>query len=143
MSKLVIGCGYLGRRVAQEWSRAGDAVWALTRSRDRAAELAAQGLVSVIGDVTRPESLRALPPADTVLYAVGLDRQSGHTQREVYVDGLVNVLRRLETVPSRFVYISSTSVYGEDAGEWVDEETQCRPRSSNGQVCLDAELELR
>ncbi|MFN0053333.1 MAG: NAD-dependent epimerase/dehydratase family protein, partial [Planctomycetales bacterium] len=42
-----------------------------------------------------------------------------------------------------FVYISSTSVYGEDAGEWVDEETQCRPRSSNGQVCLDAELELR
>ena len=38
MKRLIIGCGYLGRRVAQRWLDAGDTVAALTRSADRAAQ---------------------------------------------------------------------------------------------------------
>src|SRR4051794_23967459 len=107
---LVIGCGYLGRRVAARWVAAGRRVYALTRCN--AAALAAMGLVPVVGDVLDPASLRDLPRAATVLYAVGLDRGSGKTMHDVYVHGLSHVL---DTLPpcDRFVYVSSTGVYGQ------------------------------
>lgn len=140
--KLIIGCGYLGRRVARMWVAQGDVVYALTRSVVNAGELRALGVRPIVGDVLDPRSLEELPEADTILYAVGHDRQSGRTQREVYVDGLQHVLSII-TPPPRFIYVSSTSVYGQNAGEWVDESSECRPDSSNGQVCLEAERALR
>lgn len=141
--KLIIGCGYLGRRVAREWIAAGEAVAALTRSAENGAELARLGVEPLIGDVMDPASLSRLPPAETVLYAVGLDRTAGYSQRAVYVDGLAHVLRQLAASRPNFLYVSSTSVYGQNAGEFVDETSECRPESSNGQVCLDAERLLQ
>jgi nucleoside-diphosphate-sugar epimerase len=142
-TKLIIGCGYLGRRVAARWVAQGDAVYALTRSGNNTASLKALGLEPILGDVTDPASLSSLKAADTLLYAVGLDRRSGKSQREVYVAGLENVLRRLSDDMGRFIYISSTSVYGQNAGEWIDESSVCEPATANGQVCLDAERMLR
>ncbi len=139
MDRLVIGCGYLGERVACAWRDAGDRVFALTRSADRARRLADRGLTPILGDVTDPGSLAELPPVQTVLYAVGLDRASGMTQRQVYVEGLRNVLPRLPGSIEQFLYISSTSVYGQNAGEWVNESSPCEPTTANGQVCLEAE----
>lgn len=141
--KLIIGCGYLGWRVARRWMAQGDAVVALTRSADRARELRKSGIEPIIGDVTDPASLAELPEVDTLLYAVGLDRTAGKSQREVYVGGLQNVLDRIAGKIRRCLYISSTSVYGQTGGEWVDETSECRPESENGKVCLDAELLLR
>lgn len=143
MQKLIIGCGYLGRRVARHWVAQGDVVHALTRSTANADALCALGVRPIRGDVTELGSLQSLPDVETVLYAVGLDRSAGKSQRTVYVDGLANVLSRLAAGASRFLYISSTSVYGQNAGEWVDEGSVCEPTSSNGQVCLDAESLLR
>jgi nucleoside-diphosphate-sugar epimerase len=137
--KLIIGCGYLGRRVANHWLAAGDSVFALTRGEDRAAELRQMGIEPVVGDVTRPESLAVLPAADVVLYAVGFDRAAGHSMRNVYVDGLRNVLDRLAATTRRFVYVSSTSVYGQTDGEWIDEDSPCEPTRENGKVCIEAE----
>ncbi|MGQ0635025.1 MAG: SDR family oxidoreductase [Planctomycetaceae bacterium] len=142
-TKLIIGCGFLGRRVAARWLAQGDSVSALTRSPENAAQLRSLGIAAVLGDVTDASSLGGLPPAETVLYAVGLDRRSGRSQREVYVDGLENVLRHLPDCATRFIYISSTSVYGQDSGEWVDESSACEPSTANGEVCLDAERTLR
>ncbi|HEY3964907.1 MAG TPA: SDR family oxidoreductase [Planctomycetaceae bacterium] len=138
-SRLIIGCGYLGRRVANGWLAEGDRVYALTRSPERAADLRQAGLIPIVGDVTNPATLPAFPEADTLLYAVGLDRRSGQTQREVYVGGLANVLPRIAGRVRWAIYISSTSVYGQNAGEWVDESSECRPEADNGQVCLEAE----
>jgi nucleoside-diphosphate-sugar epimerase len=136
--KLIIGCGYLGRRVARRWIAHGDTVFALTRSTGRARDLLSSGIEPVIGDVTDPATLGALPEADTLLYAVGLDRTSGKSQREVYVGGLENVLAMVAGKIRRFLYISSTSVYGQNAGEWVDEDSGCLPGSENGSVCLES-----
>src|SRR5437899_3190135 len=94
-SRLIIGCGYVGRRVARRWLAAGDVVHALTRSPERAEEFRRAGLVPLVGDVTVPTTLGEFPEVDTLLYAVGLDRQSGHSQRDVYVGGLANVLPRV------------------------------------------------
>jgi nucleoside-diphosphate-sugar epimerase len=144
MHKLIIGCGYLGLRVARAWLEAGDQVAALTRSHERAAQFQALGIEPVVGDVTAPESLLGLPEADTVLYAVGLDRTTGHSQRHVYVDGLRNILDALEgRVRRQFLYVSSTSVYGQTDGQWIDETSPCQPERANGVVCLDAENLVR
>jgi nucleoside-diphosphate-sugar epimerase len=137
--KLIIGCGYLGRRVAKRWVAAGDSVFALTRSEDRAAELRGLGIEPIVGDVTRPESLASLPQADVVLYAVGFDRAAGNSMRSVYIDGLQNALDRLAAATRRFVYVSSTSVYGQTNGEWIDADSPCEPTRENGAVCLAAE----
>lgn len=139
MSRLVIGCGYLGRRVADAWVAAGERVFALTRSEQHAAEFRAAGIEPVLGDVTQPETLSALPQAATVLYAVGFDRNAGPSMRDVYVGGLRNVLDRVATSARRFLYVSSTSVYGQSQGEWVDEESPCEPTRPNGVICRQAE----
>ena len=57
----------------------------------------------------------------------------------VYVDGLQAALDALPTATGRIIYISSTGVYGQTSGEWVDEESECRPTREGGRVCLAAE----
>src|SRR5690349_13502895 len=95
MSNLIIGCGYLGRRVAALWRQHGAHVHAATRRVDEAAALRAQGCEPLICDVLDATSLAQLPQADTALYAIGFDRTSGASMRSVYVDGLANVLANL------------------------------------------------
>lgn len=136
---LVIGCGYLGQRVANHWLRARNEVFALTRSAERAREWETLGLTPLLGDVTDHQSLSKLPTVDVVLHAVGFDRSAAPTKREVYVDGLRNVLAALTNRCGRFLHVSSTSVYAQQAEEWVDENSPCEPTDESGSICLDAE----
>ena len=139
MRKLIIGCGYVGLTVAREWVKQGDQVSALTRSKDNARKFTESGIQPVLGDITQPESLERLPEADTVLYAVGFDRTADKSRREIYVTGLDSVLKVLKQRSQKVIYLSSTSVYGQTAGEWVDETSVCEPERENGQICLEAE----
>lgn len=157
MPVLIIGCGYLGLRAARAWLAAGRKVYALTRTR--ADQLRANGIEPIIGDVLNPESLTGLPRTDTVLYAVGLDRSAGKPMREVYVTGLGNVLNALSSRRAcerddahrsqarreqcRILYISSTSVYGQTDGSWIDETSPTEPLEESGKVVLEAERTLR
>lgn len=125
--------------MAAEWLSLGQRVSALTRSEEHAAEFRSQGLEPIIGDVTNIESLSQLPEAETVLYAVGFDRESGQSQRDIYVDGLENVLKQIASRFGRLIAISSTSVYGQSAAEWVDESSPTQPVPLNGKICLEAE----
>ena len=137
---LIVGCGYLGARVAGAWLAAGRRVAAL--SRNRGPQLAQLGIDPVIGDVLDPESLKQLPGASTVLYAVGFDRSSGRSMREIYVEGLANAVRAIRCA-GPFVFISSTGVYGQTDGEWVTEESPTEPLEASGKVVLEAERTLR
>lgn len=139
MRRLIIGCGYLGSRVAARWIAAGDQVTALTRSESNAQEFRQRGISPVIGDVTDPDSLRSLPECDTVLHAVGFDRSADATKRTVYVEGLANVLTQMANRCRRFIHVSSTSVYGQQNGEWVDEASPSESQTESGQICIDAE----
>lgn len=136
---MVFGCGYLGMRVAKLWIDAGHAVTTLTRSDERAAELRSLGFGTIVGDVTESLDLSELTEPDTVLYAVGFDRGAGHTIHDVYVGGMRNVLASLPPTVNRFIYISSTGVYGHQGGEWVDEDSTCIPETLGGKACLEAE----
>ena len=136
--KLVVGCGYLGLRVARLWRHAGDRVYAVTRSAERARSLAAEGLDPIIGDVTAPAALPDLPAIDTLFWAVGFDRASGASYRDVHVAGLGRVLDAIPGAP-RVVFASSTGVWGTEDGSVVDETTPAHPTREAGRVLLEAE----
>lgn len=137
---LVVGCGYLGQRVAAAWRDQNRTVSALTRTREP--EIRRQGFIPVRGDVLEVGSLARLPAVDTVLYAVGMDRGTGRSMHDVYVGGLRNVLSELPPCKT-FIYISSTSVYGQTDGSIVDEQSQTEPIEESGRVVLEAEQLLR
>ncbi|MDA1012917.1 MAG: SDR family oxidoreductase [Planctomycetota bacterium] len=143
LDRMIVGCGYLGLRVARRWLDQGLTVAATTRTAERADSFRQLGITPILADVTDAESLRNLPRADVVLYAVGFDRNAGRSKRDVYVNGLRNVLDALQPNAGRFIYISSTSVYGQVHGECVDESSTCEPTSEGGRICLEAENLVR
>ncbi len=134
---LIFGCGYLGRPVAEQWLRQGRRVFALSRGNSSLP----MGVERIVGDVLQPDTLTSLPPVDTVLYAIGFDRKAGSSMRAVYVDGLANVLANLPK-PQRFIYVSSSSVYGQTDGGWIDETAATEPAEESGRVVLEAEALL-
>jgi nucleoside-diphosphate-sugar epimerase len=142
MNRLIIGCGYLGSRIASLWQQQRHRVFATTRKPLRAEELARQKIEPILCDVLDPASLARLPSVDAVVYCVGLDRSAGVSMREVYVKGLGNVLDALPGWP-RFVQVSSTGVYGQTAGEEVDEDAATEPCEESGQIVFEAERLLR
>lgn len=139
-AKLIFGCGYLGERVAQRWITAKHTVFATTRGPERAELLASRGIQPIILDVTKAFRLpNHLPPIDTVLFAVGFDRQSDQSIDHVYVDGLRNTLSAIPHHIQKIIYISSTGVYGDAQAEWIDERTPCHPNRPGGKASLRAE----
>ena len=139
MKRLIFGCGYLGFQAARTWQQAGDQVFAVTRNRDRASDFQNAGLMPIVADVTKPATLSGLPLVDTVLVAIGMDRTAYSDVRMVYVEGLRAILRALPRETGHLVYISSTGVYGQTDGEWVDEDSPTHPTREGGKACLEAE----
>ncbi|MGE3818931.1 MAG: SDR family oxidoreductase [Isosphaeraceae bacterium] len=139
LTTLIVGCGYLGRRVAARLVAAGLPVIGTTRSVANAEALRTLGVTPLVVDVTEPASLRNLPEVDRVLHCVGFDRKAGVPLREVQLVGLGHVLAALEGRSVRLVHTSSTSVYGQNDGSWVDENSPTVPATESGRVCLEAE----
>ena len=143
MSKLIVGCGYVGRRLATAWHEQGEVVYVTTRSSERADEFAGFGWRPVLWDITSDSANQdKLPQVETVVFAVGFDRQaaklSGQTIHDVYVGGLNRVLNACPSA-GRWIYLSSTGVYGQSDGAWVDEVSPCEPQREGGKACLAAE----
>jgi nucleoside-diphosphate-sugar epimerase len=96
-----------------------------------------------VADLTRPDTLDALPEAlDAVVYCVARGRDTGQSYRDVFVTGLANLLDLLEARAnqlSRFLFVSSTGVYGPRAGAWVDETSATDPGAEGGRSLLEAE----
>jgi nucleoside-diphosphate-sugar epimerase len=141
-NRLIIGCGYLGKKVARQWLSHGGRVFALTRSQSRAEQLRSDGLQPIVGDVLQLESLEDLPEVASVLCAVGHSRRSGHSLHSMYVEGLRNVLDRVRA-PTRFLYVSSTGVYDQRDGAEVTEESDTSPTEESAQAVLEAEKLLK
>jgi nucleoside-diphosphate-sugar epimerase len=142
MTKLIFGGGYLGERVARRWRDAGHDVVIVTRGRERAEAFKRSGYGAIMADVTQPATLAGLPTADAVLFAVGFDRSAGASIGAVYAGGVRNVLAALRADTGRFIYISTTGVYGDAGGAWVDEETPPDPQRDGGRASLAAEQAL-
>lgn len=149
-ARLIIGCGYLGSRVAKLWRAAGHDVIATSRRESPSSEMVDADVFPARADVTQPNTLNWLQfapalsgqPIESLIYSVGYDRQTPHSIEQVYAEGLRNVLSVLPSSIQRVIYISTTGVYGAAGGEWVDENTATNPQREGGKASLAAEQVL-
>ncbi|GLQ49561.1 NAD-dependent epimerase/dehydratase family protein [Dyella flava] len=135
---LLAGCGDLGWRVARELQRRGDEVFGLRRHPVAQDD---DVIRWVQADLTRPETLSTLPEGITqLIYLPTPGAREQDAYRAIFIDGLRHVVQALDAkLLKRVVFVSSSAVYGEHDGAWVDEETPPAPLAFNGQVMLEAE----
>ena len=104
-------------------------------------QLLAAGIRPLIGDITQPATLAALPgPYDWVVHCASSTGGGPDDICRVYVEGLRNLVNWLApTPPTRFVYTSSTGVYGQSDGSTVDENSPTEPEAATAKVLVEAE----
>ncbi|MBH8580796.1 SDR family oxidoreductase [Bisbaumannia pacifica] len=139
---LIVGCGDIGITLARQLKAQGTSV---TGVRRRPEALTEAGIAAVAADVQDAESLAALPDAEVVVYVISADRFEEEAYRAAYPDGLKAVLAEYagrKRPPKRVFFVSSTSVYAQQAGETVDEHSEVAPHGFSGQLMLEAEQAL-
>jgi nucleoside-diphosphate-sugar epimerase len=136
---LIAGCGYVGTALAERLVAEGHVVWGLRR--DPAG--LPPGVRPLAADLTDPGTLRNLPSGlKCVVYTAAPDRLDDEAYRTIYVEGLSHVLdalRRQGQEPRRIFFTSSTVVYAQANGEWVDETSPTEPVHFSGTRMLEAE----
>jgi nucleoside-diphosphate-sugar epimerase len=138
---LVLGTGYVGWPLACELARLGHEVFGLRRGSDATQNSQAAGVRLLSGDVTDLESLRTLPRDwDWVVNTVSSSKGGPEEYREVYLNGNRNVIEWLRGQRVRkYVYTSSTSVYGQSDGGAVDEQSPTEPESATSRILVETE----
>jgi nucleoside-diphosphate-sugar epimerase len=136
---LIVGCGDVGLRVLgllhRRWR-----VLALTSSVSRVPALREAGAVPLLGDLDVPASLARLAGlADAVLHLAPPAAQGESDHRTLH---LLRTLA-LRGGIRRIVYASTTGVYGDSGGAWIDETRSLAPATARGRRRADAEARLR
>jgi nucleoside-diphosphate-sugar epimerase len=140
---LIVGCGDVGLRVARALNGR-VRLLALTSSADRIEALRARGITPLHGNLDQPQSLARLAGLATRVVHLAPPPAEGHPQwwRDLRTLALLRSLRR-RLAPATLVYGSTSGVYGDCGGEWVDEAWPVRPRTARAQRRVDAERAVR
>jgi len=142
MRVALIGCGYVGTELGRRLAGDASAVFGVRRSRAGLDAVEDAGLVPVRADVTDAASLAAVPDVDAVVFAASAGGRDSAAARETYLDGQSNVIAAFgerSAPPDRYLYTSSTGVYGDRGGDWVDEETPLSPTTERQRILARAE----
>ncbi|MCH2187392.1 SDR family oxidoreductase [Myxococcota bacterium] len=136
---MIVGCGYVGQALGQRLSDNGHRVFGMRRDPSSLPE----AFVPLAADISRSDGIGALPGrVDFVVFAAGAKSRDESAYRSLYLDGMGNILRVLKDEgqrPARVVFTSSTSVYGQRRGEWVDEDSPTHPQDFAGEIMLSTE----
>lgn len=136
---LIVGCGDVGLRAAAAVPRR-VRVLALTSSPERRAELRARGITPLAGNLDQAATLQRLAGlADRVLH---LAPPPGEGTGDPRTRALLQALRR-RTPPLALVYGSTSGVYGDCGGAWIDETAPLRAGTARAQRRVAAENEVR
>jgi nucleoside-diphosphate-sugar epimerase len=143
MRVLIVGCGYVGVPLGAELVRIGHEVFGLRRTSAAENELQAVGIQLLLGDVTKPDELENLPREfDWVVNCVAAGG-GAENYREVYFNGTKNLIEWLApNPPKKFVYTSSTSVYGQNDGSQVKESSPTEPTAETSKILVETEKVL-
>jgi nucleoside-diphosphate-sugar epimerase len=145
---LVAGCGYLGSEAAARLAAEGHVVFGLRRRPDALPH----GVSPLAADLTDAPALHAVLAGiehggiDAAIYAAAAERGDDEAYRRAYVDGLRNLLTWAAAQgmrPPHVFFTSSTAVYAQRDGGWVDEESPTEPGHFAGARMLEAEAALR
>jgi nucleoside-diphosphate-sugar epimerase len=136
---LIAGCGYVGTALGQRLYRDGAEVFGLRRDPSGLPP----EIFGVAADLGNPKTLRDMPPnLDYIVYAAAPNSHDAEAYEAVYVKGLSNLLDALNAQgqqPKRVIFTSSTGVYGQNDGSWVDEYSSTRPSGFSGALVLEGE----
>ena len=135
---LIVGCGDVGTGAAKLLTQSGHKVFGLRRNVNQLPDF----IEPIAADITDAASLACLQELEfsQVLVATAAGEFSEQRYRSIYVDGLANVLERLQAQPpQRLILASSTSVYHQNDGSWVNEESDTLPTGFSGRLLLEAE----
>jgi len=136
---LILGCGYVGEKLAKACLSEGINVTGTTRSSDRADELRALGIDAIVTESPGHLSDKLLEQCDAVLDSIPLTKDASglHASQTKWLPKISPKLSSLKWAG----YLSTTGVYGDADGAWVDESWHCRPTSERGHLRLQAERE--
>src|SRR3954470_12693627 len=137
---LIIGCGDIALRAVPQL-RERYRIYGLTHDRARSALLRERGIVPIVGDLDDPATLDALAGiAHHVLHSAPPPPDGTRDTRTAH---LIATLAKAKSLPQQLVYISTSGVYGDCAGELVLETRQTHPQTARAQRRVDAERQLR
>ncbi|MEO8045373.1 MAG: NAD-dependent epimerase/dehydratase family protein [Spartobacteria bacterium] len=139
---LIAGCGYVGSATADLFHAAQWEVEGWTHSPDSAAQLSGKPYAVRAVDIAANEAVaQAASEFDAVIHCASSGGGGAEGYRRVYFEGAKNLLATLR--PRTFVYTSSTSVYAQTGGEWVDEESAAEPSHETGKILRETEELVR
>ena len=141
MRVLIVGCGYVGLMLGKELARQGHTVYGLRRSALAETELQAAGITPLRADITQPETLAQLPcNFDWVVNCTASGGGGADDYRKIYLEGNCNLIAWLADSPvKKFIYTSSTSVYGQNDGSVVTEKSPVEPDTETSKVLVETE----
>lgn len=135
---LIAGCGYVGQATADLFVQAGWAVEGWTASTDSAAALKSKPYCVRAVDITRPARVAEhAVEADVIIHCASSGGGGPDAYRRVYLEGARNL--RATFPDAAFLFTSSTSVYAQHAGEWVDELSSAEPAHERGRILRETE----
>lgn len=137
---LIAGFGDIGSRLGLQLAEADHQVFGVRRHPP--AESGHKNLLGVSADLSNPETLAALPDdIEYIVYILSPDSRDVAAYRRAFITGLENLLTRYgsQATAPQCVFVSSTSVYGQSHGEWVNETSAIDPSSATAQVLVEAE----
>jgi nucleoside-diphosphate-sugar epimerase len=137
----ILGCGYVGLELGRTLAPDHEVV-GVRRSAEGCEKIERAGFEAIEADITNREDLAAVPNVDTVVFAASSGGRGADAAREIYVDGLRTVIETFgarEDPPDRLLYTSSTGVYGDHDGDWMDENTPIEPTTEKTEVLAEAE----
>ena len=132
---MIVGCGDVGLRAAALLKN-GSRVYALTSSESRIADLQQHGICALAGNLDEPATLRRLAGVATHLIHMAPPPLQGRTDPRTRA--LVQTLQ-LRSSPQSVVYGSTSGVYGDCGGAWIDETQLLNPQTDRAQRRVDAE----
>jgi len=135
---LIAGCGYVGEALGRRLLADDHEVWGLRRNP----RTLPAGIASIAADLAQPEDLADLPGGiDFVFYLVSPNGSEDALYRRAYVEGLrgsIGALHRNGQKPP-LLFASSTAVYRQYDGDWVDESSETAPDHWSGKRLLEGE----
>ena len=141
---VIAGCGYVGAELAERLARKGAEVVGLRRSGGPSRAFPSGGSIHYAeADLTKPRSLvHGADGVELAVFAASADASTDDAYRRTYVEGLRHFLDALVLARApvrRLVFVSSTSVYADHDGAWVDEDTPANASHFTGARTLEAE----
>lgn len=139
---LIVGCGAIGTQLAHVLSANGHKVTGLKRNPPKSG---AGEIDYFTADITSSADLKDLPTDfDTLYFIVSPDGRNEESYRDIYESGLNNLLNKFSLAGSNphWIFVSSTSVYGQSQGEWINENSIAQPENVTSQLIRQAEQKL-